>query len=60
MNTDDIFYSLNVDDIQQVAIDNIGRKLNIQEIEKVKRATVNKINWYDAIFFAISEEIRKK
>ncbi len=35
-NNDDIFYSLNIDDVQTVAIEEIGRELSLNEIESIK------------------------
>ena len=60
MNGNDIIFSLNVDDIQQVALENIDRELTAKETDRVKEKIAEKINWYDAIFFAISEEIREQ
>jgi hypothetical protein len=54
----DIFYSLNVEDIQTVAMDEIDRELNNQEIEKVKDLVGEYINWHDAIRNSIIEILR--
>ena len=53
----DIVYSLNIEDIQTVAIQEIDRELTGDEIEKVKNLIGDKINWYDAILNAIIEKI---
>ncbi len=53
----DIVYSLNIEDIQTVAIQEIDRELTEDEIEKVKDLIGEKINWYDAILNAIIEKI---
>jgi len=45
----DIVYSLNILDIQTVAIQEIDRELTEDEIEKIKDLIGEKINWYDAI-----------
>jgi hypothetical protein len=56
----DIVYSLNTEDVQLVAVENIGRELTAGEIDRLKDPIAEKINWYDAIFSAISEECHKK
>ena len=53
----DIVYSLNIEDIQTVAIQEIDRELTENEIEKVKDLIGEKINWYDAILNSIIEKI---
>ncbi len=50
---DDIFYSLSIEDIQYVAQEELERDLNENEIEIVKDLVASKINWYDAITYAI-------
>lgn len=53
----DIIYSLNIEDIQTVAVQEIDRELTEDEIEKIKDSIGEKINWYDAIFNSIIEKI---
>lgn len=53
----DIFYSLNVKDIQTVSQQEIERNLSATEIEIIKDLIASKINWYDAIAEAIQERI---
>lgn len=56
-----IFYSLNIEDIQTVASQEIERKLSESEIENIKDLIAEKVNWYDAIANAISEkQIKRK
>ncbi len=52
-----IFYSLNEEDIQTVALQELDRNLSSQEIEKIKDLIAEKINWYDAIAETINEKI---
>jgi hypothetical protein len=52
-----IIYSLNEDDIQTVAVQEVERTLSSQEIEKIKISIAEKINWYDAIAESINEKI---
>ena len=56
-NKNDIVYSLNIEDIQTVAIQEIHRELTEDEVEKVKDLIGEKINWYDAILNSIIEKI---
>jgi phenylalanyl-tRNA synthetase beta subunit len=51
----EIVYSLNVEDIQTVAIQEMDRELTDDEIEKVKDLISEKINWYDVILNSIEE-----
>lgn len=53
-------YSLDIEDIQDVAQQEIGRDLSTQEIKKVKGSIEKKIKWYDAIADSISENIKSK
>jgi hypothetical protein len=52
-----IIYSLNEDDIQTVALQEVERNLSSLEIERIKSSIADKLNWYDAIAEAINEEI---
>lgn len=57
-NLNEIFYFLNVDDIQTVAEQEINRNLSIAEIENIKELIASKINWYDAIAEAIHANVK--
>jgi len=57
MKNKNILYSLNISDIQTVAIQEINRKLTVSEIEIIKGVICEKINWYDAIAESICEKI---
>jgi len=59
MRRDKIFYSLNIEDIQNVAIDIIGRLLTKEEIEKIIPSIEVKISWYCAIADSIRETINR-
>ncbi|MCG3155458.1 MAG: hypothetical protein DKINENOH_02064 [bacterium] len=54
---DDIIYSLNIDDVQTVAMEEIGRKLSLSEIKSIEDLICDNINWYDAILDAINAKI---
>ncbi len=51
-----IIYSLTVEDIQTVAIQEIDRNLSKVEIEKILDQIAEKINWYDAIADSINKQ----
>jgi hypothetical protein len=53
-----IFFSLNEEDIQTVAKQEIERNLSKTEIESIKELIASNINWYDAIANAIREKIK--
>lgn len=48
-----IIYSLNIDDIQTVAEDELERKLNREELKMVQDKIGDHINWFEAISSAI-------
>jgi hypothetical protein len=53
----DIVYSLNIEDVQSVAVQEMGRELTDEEIEKVTDLMGERINWYDAILNSLVEGI---
>jgi hypothetical protein len=54
---DKIIYQLSVEDIQNVAEENFGRKLTSKEIKKVLDPIADRITWYDAIYNAIKDTL---
>ena len=50
-----IIYSLNTEDLQNVAQQEIERELSSTEIIKLKEIIAKKINWYDAVADSITE-----
>jgi hypothetical protein len=44
-----IIYQLTIDDVHEVAIEIISRKLSINEIESIKEKIADRIDWFDAI-----------
>ena len=54
---EEIIYSLNIEDVQTVALEMIRRELTRKEIGKIEDAIAEKINWYDAIANAIGQNI---
>lgn len=57
INQSRVFYFLNEEDIQNVALQEIERNLSDTEIENIKELIAFNINWYDAIANAICEKI---
>ncbi|MHB8905287.1 MAG: hypothetical protein ACYC4T_06810 [Melioribacteraceae bacterium] len=56
----DTIYSINIADIQTVALQEIDRELSEEEIELIIDSVAEKISWYDAIAFSINEKINVK
>ena len=56
----EIIYSLNIKDIQDVALEEIERELDDNEIEIVTESIGIKINWYEAILNSITENLKLK
>lgn len=55
---DKIIYQLSIEDIQNVAEENFGRKLTSKEINKILDPIADRIPWYDAIYDAIKEKLK--
>jgi hypothetical protein len=55
MKNDDIVYSLNVEDIQTVALKEVDRELSDDELNKVIELLGEKINWHEAVLSSILE-----
>ncbi len=54
-SNDRIIYSINVEDIQTVAIEEIRRQLTTDEIKKVERKIGDYIDWHGAIEMTIDD-----
>lgn len=59
MNTSKIIYSINIEDVQNVAEEEIGRKLTTKELKVIEDKIGDYIDWYSAIDMAIQSEILK-
>ena len=57
MRSNKIFYSLNIKDIQTVALDTLERKLTDEEIKEILDPIADRIAWYDAIQNVILSKI---
>ena len=51
-----VFYSLNTEDIQTVATQEIGRKLSKKEIDAIVGEISESIRWYDIIAACIGSK----
>jgi glutamyl-tRNA reductase len=61
MGKEDVVYTLTVEDIQNVATEYLGRKLNKKEVKIVEENLGKTVKWYDAIESAIFiSNIKKK
>ena len=50
-----IIYSINIEDVQNVAEQELERKLTAKELRLVEKKVGDYINWYEAILNAINE-----
>ena len=50
-----IIYSINIEDVQNVAEQELERKLTAKELRLVEDKVGDYINWYEAILNAINE-----
>ena len=57
IDTSRIIYSINIEDVQNVAEEELGRKLSERELEIVKDKIGDYIDWYSAIDLTIRNEI---
>jgi hypothetical protein len=55
---DKIIYSLSIEDIQTVALEEMDRELTAKEIKKIEDLIAENINWCDAILDAINAKIK--
>jgi len=55
---EEIVYSMNIADVQNVANQVLGRTLMRKEIMLVKESIGEYVDWFSAIEFAISKHIR--
>lgn len=55
IDTEKIIYSINIEDVQNVAEEELERKLTAKELRLVEDKVGDYINWYEAILNAINE-----
>ena len=54
---DKIIYSINIEDLQTVAEQELERELTNEEIERVEKRLGDFIDWYEAIALTLNEVI---
>ncbi len=59
MKRTDILYSINVQDVQDVAQREFDRELNDKEMESVAAKLGEYIDWYEAVNTAVAQTVRK-
>jgi len=59
MKPNKIIYSINVEDIQNVAQEVLERDLKDDEIYSIEGLIAEKLSWYDAIADSINEKIKE-
>lgn len=59
LNPNKIIYSINIEDIQNVAEEHLGRQASIKELKIVADKMGDYINWYEAIILAIDDQLGK-
>lgn len=57
MEQERIIYSLNIEDVQTVASEILDRHLSTNEIAQIEDAVAERIDWFEAIASAISENV---
>ena len=60
MKNSRIVYSINIQDIRDVAEQELDRELIDEELKLVEDKIGDYINWYDAIMFAINDTVLNK
>ena len=55
INPEKVIYSINIEDVQNVAEQEIERKLTAKELRLVEDKVGDYINWYEAILNTINE-----
>lgn len=57
INISKIIYSINVEDVQNVAEEKLGRKLTNKELKIIEDKIGDYIDWHSAIDMAIQNEV---
>ena len=58
-NSEEIIYSINVTDLQEVSQEVLERRLTKKEIASVQGSVGNYIDWFQAIEHAIHEKVHE-
>lgn len=57
IDTSKVIYSINIEDVQTVAEEELDRKLNRKELKIVEDKIGDYIDWYEAITLALNEAV---
>ena len=57
IDTSKIIYSINIEDVQNVAEQEIGRQLTEKELKVIENRIGNYIDWYEALNSIITDNI---
>lgn len=55
MDINKVIYSINIEDVQKVAEDELGRELSENEVKIIEERIGDNISWYDAICLTIND-----
>ncbi len=55
MNKEKIIYSINIEDVQNVAEEQLGRELTEKEVNFVEDRLGDYVDWYDSICFVLND-----
>jgi hypothetical protein len=58
MNNNKIIYSRNIEDMQIIALEEIGRELTDAEIMRISAVLGDYINWHEAVSHAILDNVK--
>ena len=60
IDTSKIIYSLNIEDVQNVATEELGRELNKKELKIIEDKIGDYIDWYESINMVITNNLKTK
>ncbi|MCX6260674.1 MAG: hypothetical protein NTY95_07540 [Bacteroidia bacterium] len=60
MNTSKIIYSINIEDIQNVAEEYLGRQVSKKDLKVIEKKLGDYIDWHEAIVLAIDDAVTIK
>ena len=52
---DQIIYQLTIEDVQNVALEELDKELSLEELRRIEDLIAKRIDWYGAIADAINE-----
>lgn len=60
IDTSKIIYSLNIEDVQNVATEELGREHNKKELKIIENKIGDYIDWYESINMVIANNLKTK